>query len=164
MHLSHIPHCAIQNRNVHISVLNGASWEMMQVYCGNCENGARFGFVQDTWCVSLYLCYHIESKIKWPPFYRRYIQNPFPGMRIVVSIKITLKFESGDTFNDTPTLGQIMAWRLTGDTRLSEPMMCATRPQYVIIWCDSMVCLCVLVLRLARDNDISYRLNSTAIN
>ena len=27
VHLSHIPQCTIQNRNVHISVLNGALWD-----------------------------------------------------------------------------------------------------------------------------------------
>ena len=39
MHLSHIPQCTIQNRNVHISVLNGALWDMGQVHCGICEIG-----------------------------------------------------------------------------------------------------------------------------
>ena len=34
MHLFHIPQCIIQNRNVHISVLNGAFWDMEQMYCG----------------------------------------------------------------------------------------------------------------------------------
>ena len=37
MHLSHIPQYTIQNRNVHISVLNGALWDMKQVHCGICE-------------------------------------------------------------------------------------------------------------------------------
>ena len=37
MHLSHIQQCAIQNRNVHIYVLNGALWDMEQVHCGICE-------------------------------------------------------------------------------------------------------------------------------
>ena len=35
--LSHIPQYTIQNRNVHISVLNDASWDMGQVHCGICE-------------------------------------------------------------------------------------------------------------------------------
>ena len=39
MHLSHIPQCTIQNRNVHISDLNGALWDMGQVHCGICEIG-----------------------------------------------------------------------------------------------------------------------------
>ena len=39
MHLSHIPQCTIQNRNVHISVLDGAVWDMEQVRCGICEFG-----------------------------------------------------------------------------------------------------------------------------
>ena len=39
MHLLHIPQCSIQNRNVHISVLNGALWDMEQVHSGICEIG-----------------------------------------------------------------------------------------------------------------------------
>ena len=34
MHLWHIPQCTIQNRNVHISVLNGALWDMAQCTVG----------------------------------------------------------------------------------------------------------------------------------
>ena len=37
MHLSHIPKCAIQNKNVYSSVLNGALWVMGRVCCGICE-------------------------------------------------------------------------------------------------------------------------------
>ena len=37
MHLSHTPQCTIQNRNVHISVLNGALWDMGQVHYGICK-------------------------------------------------------------------------------------------------------------------------------
>ena len=36
-HLFRIPQCIIQNRNVHISVLNGALWVTGQVHCGICE-------------------------------------------------------------------------------------------------------------------------------
>ena len=39
MHLFHIPEYSIQNRNVHISVLNGALWDMEQVHSGICEIG-----------------------------------------------------------------------------------------------------------------------------
>ena len=34
LHLSHIPQCTIQNRNVYISVLNGALWDMGQMHVG----------------------------------------------------------------------------------------------------------------------------------
>ena len=37
MHLFYIPQCNIQNRNVHISVLNVALWDMEQVHSGICE-------------------------------------------------------------------------------------------------------------------------------
>ena len=39
MHQSHIPQRTIQNRNVHISVLNGALWDMGKVHCGICATG-----------------------------------------------------------------------------------------------------------------------------
>ena len=39
MHLVHIPECSIQNRNVHISVLNGTFWDMEQVHSEICELG-----------------------------------------------------------------------------------------------------------------------------
>ena len=39
MHLSHISQFSIQNRSVHISVLNGALWDMEQVNSGICELG-----------------------------------------------------------------------------------------------------------------------------
>ena len=39
MHPFHIPECFIQNRNVHISVLNGAFCDMEQVRSGICEIG-----------------------------------------------------------------------------------------------------------------------------
>ena len=32
MHVSHIPQCTIQNRNAHISVLNGVLWDMEQLH------------------------------------------------------------------------------------------------------------------------------------
>ena len=34
MYLNHTPQCSIQNRNAHISVLNGALWDMEQVHSG----------------------------------------------------------------------------------------------------------------------------------
>ena len=34
MHQFHIPRCTIQNRNMHIYVLNGALWDMERVHCG----------------------------------------------------------------------------------------------------------------------------------
>ena len=39
MHLPHTPQCTIQDRNVHIFVLNGALWAMEQMHCGICEIG-----------------------------------------------------------------------------------------------------------------------------
>ena len=55
-----------------------------------------------------------------------------------ISIKISLKFVPKGPINNILALVQIMAWRLSGDKPLSEPMMvslpthiCVTRPQWV---------------------------------
>ena len=42
MHKFHIPQCSIQNRYVHISVLNGALWDMELVHSGICKIGLMF--------------------------------------------------------------------------------------------------------------------------
>ena len=39
MHLPHIPQYTIRNRNMHITVLNGALWNMGHVHYGICELG-----------------------------------------------------------------------------------------------------------------------------
>ena len=49
MHLFHIPQCAIQNRNVHITVVSGALWDMEQVYCGICELGQLPCYTEVVW-------------------------------------------------------------------------------------------------------------------
>ena len=53
-------------------------------------------------------------------------------------IKISLKFVPKGPIKNIPASGQIMAWRHSGDTPSSEPMMvsllthiCVTRPQWV---------------------------------
>ena len=55
-----------------------------------------------------------------------------------ISFKISLKFVPKGPINNNPALGQIMAWRRSGDKPLSEPTMvslpthiCVTRPQWV---------------------------------
>ena len=45
MSLSHIPQCTVQDRNVHISVLNGALRDLGQVHCGISEYGLFASFV-----------------------------------------------------------------------------------------------------------------------
>ena len=39
MHLFHVQQRTIQNSNIHISVLNGALWDLRQLHCGVCELG-----------------------------------------------------------------------------------------------------------------------------
>ena len=55
-----------------------------------------------------------------------------------ISIKISLKFVPKGPIDKIPALGQIMAWRRSGDKPLFEPMMvslqthiCVTRPRWV---------------------------------
>ena len=47
MYHFHIPQCTIQNRNVHISVLNVALWDMEHVHCEICELGRCVRAVPD---------------------------------------------------------------------------------------------------------------------
>ena len=56
INLFHTPQFPIQNRNVHISVLNGALWDMKQVDCGICKLGQLFRRLQ---MVSLYMIYFL---------------------------------------------------------------------------------------------------------
>ena len=58
--------------------------------------------------------------------------------KVLISIKISLKFFPRCPINNIQALVQIMAWRRPGDKPLSEPMMvslptqiCVTRPQWV---------------------------------
>ena len=39
MHLFHFPQCNIQSRNMHISVLTDALWDMGEMHHGNCDIG-----------------------------------------------------------------------------------------------------------------------------
>ena len=62
----------------------------------------------------------------------------FLNENIWISIKISLKFVSKGPINNIPALGQIMAWRRSGDKPLSEPMIvslpthiCVTRLHWV---------------------------------
>ena len=68
MHLFHIPKCSIQNRDVHISVLNGALWDMEQVHSGICKIGLFISECEDnvwtgvsTFFADSDLCHHMAS-------------------------------------------------------------------------------------------------------
>ena len=49
MQLFHIPQCSIQNGNVHISILNGAWWDIEQVHFGICEIGLLVIIASGDW-------------------------------------------------------------------------------------------------------------------
>ena len=74
MHLVHIPKCTNQNRNVHISVLNGALWDMGEVHCGICELGQleTIGPISQIWVHKLILA-KIRSQF-----------CPCPGSRAII--------------------------------------------------------------------------------
>ena len=62
----------------------------------------------------------------------------FLNENVRISIKISLKFVPKGPINNNPAVVQIMAWRLSCDKPLSEPMMvnllthiCVTWPQWV---------------------------------
>ena len=62
----------------------------------------------------------------------------FLNENVWISIEVSLKFVPKGSINNFPALVQIMAWRLSGDKPLSEPMMvsllthiCVTRPHWV---------------------------------
>ena len=62
----------------------------------------------------------------------------FLNERVLILIKISLKFVPRGPINNIPALVQIMAWHHPGDKPLSEPMMvsltthvCVTQPQWV---------------------------------
>ena len=55
----------------------------------------------------------------------------FLNENVWILIKISLKFVPKGPVNNIPTLVQIMAWRLTGDKPLSEPMMTQFNDAYM---------------------------------
>ena len=72
------------------------------------------------------------------PFADDIFKRIFLNENVWISIKISLKFVPKGSINNIPALGQIMAWRRSGDKPLSEAMMvsllkhiCVTRPQWV---------------------------------
>ena len=78
---------------------------------------------------------------KWPPFSRRHFQMHFLECKLLILIKISLKFAPKGPINNIPALVQIMAWRRPGDKPLSEERtesllthICVTRPQWVDIF------------------------------
>ena len=63
-HLSHIPQYIIQNRNVHISVLNGALWYMF--HCAICEAGLLLQIdCKNILCFCHKSCYYCTTVQQW---------------------------------------------------------------------------------------------------
>ena len=58
MHMYYIPQSIIQDRNIHISVLNGALWDMGHMHYGICEFGVEL--YTTMWIHAYYIitCFH----------------------------------------------------------------------------------------------------------
>ena len=87
---------------------------------------------------SLFITWHIEAEIKWPPFPDDIFKCIFLNENVWYSIKIPLICFPKVPINNISTLVQIMAWSRAGDKSLSGTMMvnllthiCVTRPQWV---------------------------------
>ena len=100
MHLFHIPECSIQNRNVHISVLNGAFWDMEQVHSGICELGLLYcssasEVMLNTLMLRQNRCHFADGIFK----------GIFLNENVWIVIKIFLKYISKGPINNIPSLG-----------------------------------------------------------
>ena len=135
--MSHIPQYTIQNRNVHISVLNGALWGIEQVHCGICESGQLPPFV-----IGWPVCSEYRLACLWRDYSYFNTLRPrqngrhfaddifkciFVNKNIWIASKILLKFVPKGPINNIPSLVQLMAWRRTDDNPLSEPSL----PTYI---------------------------------
>ena len=71
-----------------------------------------------------------------------------------IFIKFSLKYVRKGPIDNNPALGQIMAWRRSGDMPLSEPMtislpthICVTRPQ----WVNTLFCIMMYFCAISLD-------------
>ena len=159
IHLFYISQSTIQNRNVHISVLNGALWDMGLVHCGVCEWGH---FLVGS-CPVVLLQGCITGTVKWTRRIEvtstdtKLRQNSlthwgrdkmaaishvfnciFLNENIWILIGVSLKFVLKGPMNKKPPLVQIMACRWRGTKPLFESneslVYCITWPQWVKAW------------------------------
>ena len=143
MHLFHIPECSIQNRNVHISVLNGAFWDMEQVHSVIFESGLLWyqcqWFTHHGWWHIIPCTYLVIVLSHWP--FQSCMKHPitFCVWSIMETDGSNLNNGSSWTIamlNSSPpsaaymrqwirsALVQIMAWRLFAAKPLSlKPML-----------------------------------------
>ena len=99
VHLFHIPQCTIQNRNVHISVLNGALWDMEQMHGEICE----LGQLKDSGWIGQYFVGLLFTSCKCLKFDS-------------CCIEVSLRDSNGD--DDKSALGQVIDWYQLGDKPL----------------------------------------------
>ena len=94
---------------------------------------------------------HIEAETNVCKFADDIFKSIFLNEDISISIEISLKFVARGPINNIPDLVQIMAWRQTGNKRLSEPIMislpthiCVTQPQWVNIYICIYIYACII--------------------
>ena len=92
MHLSHIPQCTIQNRNVHISVLNGALWDMGQVHYGIMNLYNSWDVLQLQNNLATLEWRHLKSLSHLKSLASRLFAGPFVQAQIKENIKASLAF------------------------------------------------------------------------
>ena len=63
--------------------------------------------------------------------FQRHFKRIFLNENVWILINISLKFVPKGPINNISALIQIMAWRLTGDKPLSEPMMTQFNDAYM---------------------------------
>ena len=76
-------------------------------------------------------CYHIEAETNGRHFPGNIFKCILFNKNVLISIIISLKFVPKVAIDNKPALVQIMAWRLTGNKSLSEPMMAKFTDTYM---------------------------------
>ena len=140
MHLFHIPQCNIQNRNFHISVLNGVLWDIRRALQDLWIYSVMVAFVE---YFSVIQCGRMNWKFSsfsadhWEYFAEIFLNSSplgqnccqftdnifkciFLNENVWISIMISLKFVPKGPINYILALDQIMAWCRIGDKPLFE--------------------------------------------
>ena len=139
MLLFHIPQCSIQNRNVHISVLNGAFWDLEQVHSWICETALLLNSIMMSQLITCWILFNtLRLRRNGCHFADNLFKCIFLNENVWIPIKISLKFAPKGPINNFTALVRIMAWGCPGDKPLFEPMtvslpthICFTQPQWV---------------------------------
>ena len=125
MHLLHIPQCSIQNKNAHISVLNGALWDMERGHSGICEIGIFEVLTMACANMTTTPTEKNTSRIAQNGlhFADDISKRIFLNENIWNSIKISLKFDHKAVFQNKSPLVHVMVCHRIGDKPLPDSIM-----------------------------------------